>query len=105
MSYAIDMRYLKLRHSKDCFKIDFQEFLNRSEKTVSTSNFFVNLIFSSGPNPRCTIKFVVTLTTVAIVFMKCQLSRPNLCFTLCLLKRGVQVRTYDFGFMDDSITN
>jgi hypothetical protein len=24
---------------------------------------------------------------------------------LCLLKRGVQVTTYDFGFMDDSITN
>jgi hypothetical protein len=24
---------------------------------------------------------------------------------LCLLKRGVQVTTYDFGFMDNSITN
>jgi hypothetical protein len=28
-------------------------------------------------------------------------SRSN----LCLLKRGVQVTTYDFGFMDNSITN
>jgi hypothetical protein len=29
--------------------------------------------------------------------------RSNLCFTLCLLERGVQVTTYDFEFMDNSI--
>jgi hypothetical protein len=33
------------------------------------------------------------------------MSRSNLCFMLCLLERGVQVTTYDFGFMDNSITN
>jgi hypothetical protein len=33
------------------------------------------------------------------------MSRSNLYFTLCLLERGVQVTTYDFGFMDNSITN
>jgi hypothetical protein len=27
------------------------------------------------------------------------------CFKLCLLERGVQVTTYDLGFMDNSITN
>jgi hypothetical protein len=31
--------------------------------------------------------------------------RSNLCFKLYLLKRGVQVTTYDFGFMDNSIIN
>jgi hypothetical protein len=31
--------------------------------------------------------------------------RSNLCFKLYSLKRGVQVTTYDFGFMDNSITN
>jgi hypothetical protein len=30
---------------------------------------------------------------------------PNLCFQLCFLEREVQVTTYDFGFMDNSITN
>jgi hypothetical protein len=44
-------------------------------------------------NPGYTIKFAVTLTTVTIVYMKCQLSKPKLCFTLCLLERGVQVTT------------
>jgi hypothetical protein len=33
------------------------------------------------------------------------ISRSNLCFKLYLLERGVQVTTYDFGFMDNSITN
>jgi hypothetical protein len=33
------------------------------------------------------------------------LSRSNLCFKLSLLERGVQVTTYDFGFMNNSITN
>jgi hypothetical protein len=33
------------------------------------------------------------------------MSKSNLCFKLCLLERGVQVTTYDFGFMDNSITN
>jgi hypothetical protein len=33
------------------------------------------------------------------------MSRSNLCFKLCLLERGVQVTTYDFEFMDNSITN
>jgi hypothetical protein len=33
------------------------------------------------------------------------ISRSNLCFKLCLLERGFQVTTYDFGFMDNSITN
>jgi hypothetical protein len=33
------------------------------------------------------------------------MSRSNLCFALCLLERVVQVTTYDFGFMDNSITN
>jgi hypothetical protein len=32
-------------------------------------------------------------------------SRSKLCFKLLLLERGVQVTTYDFGFMDNSITN
>jgi hypothetical protein len=31
--------------------------------------------------------------------------RSNVCFMLCLFERGVQVTTYDFGFMDNSITN
>jgi hypothetical protein len=84
------------------------QFLNISEKTlVSASNFVVNYSynFSSNPNPGYTNKFNVTFTTVAIVYMKCQLSRPNLCFTLCFLECGVQVATYDFGFIVDSITN
>jgi hypothetical protein len=33
------------------------------------------------------------------------MSRSNLCFKLCLLEREVQVTTYDFRFMDNSITN
>jgi hypothetical protein len=33
------------------------------------------------------------------------MSRSNLRFKLCLLEHGVQVTTYDFGFMDNSITN
>jgi hypothetical protein len=32
-------------------------------------------------------------------------SISKLCFKLRLLERGVQVTTYDFGFMDNSITN
>jgi hypothetical protein len=42
----------------------------------------------------------------SLVYLKCQLwqlSRP--VFTLCFLERGVKVTTYDFGFMDDLITN
>jgi hypothetical protein len=31
------------------------------------------------------------------------MSRSNLCFKLCLLERGVQVTTSDFGFMDNLI--
>jgi hypothetical protein len=33
------------------------------------------------------------------------ISRSNLCFKLCLLERGFQVTTYDFGFMDNPTTN
>jgi hypothetical protein len=33
------------------------------------------------------------------------MSRSNLCFKLCLLERGVQVTTYDFGFMDNLQNN
>jgi hypothetical protein len=33
------------------------------------------------------------------------MSRSNLCFKLCFLEREVQVTTYDFGFMDNSIAN
>jgi hypothetical protein len=33
------------------------------------------------------------------------MSKSNLCVKLCLLERGVQVTTYDFGFMDNLITN
>jgi hypothetical protein len=32
-------------------------------------------------------------------------SRSKMCFKLRLLKRGVQVTTYDFGFMDNPTTN
>jgi hypothetical protein len=31
------------------------------------------------------------------------MSRSNLCFQLCFLEREVQVTTYDFRFMDNSI--
>jgi hypothetical protein len=34
-----------------------------------------------------------------------EMSRSNLCFKVYLLEHGVQVTTYDFGFMDNSITN
>jgi hypothetical protein len=33
------------------------------------------------------------------------MSRSNLYFKLYLLERGFQVTTYDFGFMDNSLTN
>jgi hypothetical protein len=33
------------------------------------------------------------------------MSRSSLCFKLYLLEHGVQVTTYDFGFVDNSITN
>ncbi|CAH1366452.1 unnamed protein product [Tenebrio molitor] len=29
----------------------------------------------------------------------------SILYNLCLLERRVQVTTYDFGFMDNSITN
>jgi hypothetical protein len=32
-------------------------------------------------------------------------SRYKLCFKLRLLELGVQITTYDFGFMDNLITN
>jgi hypothetical protein len=38
-------------------------------------------------------------------YVFCDMSRSNLCFKLYLLERGVQVTTYDFEFMDNSITN
>jgi hypothetical protein len=39
------------------------------------------------------------------VCLAIDMSKSNLCFKLCLLERGVQVTTYDFEFMDNSITN
>jgi hypothetical protein len=39
------------------------------------------------------------------VFCAIDTSRSNLGFKLCLLERGVQVTTYDFGFTDNSVTN
>jgi hypothetical protein len=33
------------------------------------------------------------------------ISRSILCFKMYLLERGVQVTTYDFGFMDNLIKN
>jgi hypothetical protein len=38
-------------------------------------------------------------------FFAIDMSRSTLCFKLCLLEHGVQVMTYDFGFMENSITN
>jgi hypothetical protein len=96
-----------LRHFKDIFKIGlvFQNFDNVIFKMIRKKILLLISIFSSDLNPRYTIKFALTLTTVVIIYMKCQFSRPNPCFTLCLLERRVPVTTYDFGFMDDSITN
>jgi hypothetical protein len=65
------------------------------------TNFLIGFIMRAVKlGPLCTIKFIVTLTPVAIVYTKkYQLLRPNLCFALCLLECGVQVTTYVLGFI------